>query len=98
MNTLPDVTIEIKDMFTNKSAERLAAEVGKRLADGLRARAPSWDGKRMITVTPEENREIHVDFATGKDKTVYKRRIRCEYCGVISERDYGTCAHCGAPL
>lgn len=25
-------------------------------------------------------------------------RKRCEYCGVISERDYGTCAHCGAPL
>jgi hypothetical protein len=25
-------------------------------------------------------------------------RIRCDYCGVVSEKDYGTCEHCGAPL
>lgn len=26
------------------------------------------------------------------------RRLRCEYCGCLSEKDYGTCEHCGAPL
>ena len=27
-----------------------------------------------------------------------RRRLRCEYCGCLSEKDYGTCEHCGAPL
>lgn len=26
------------------------------------------------------------------------RRLRCEYCGCIADKDYGTCDHCGAPL
>ena len=26
------------------------------------------------------------------------RRIRCEYCGVLSDKNYGTCKQCGAPL
>ena len=26
------------------------------------------------------------------------RRLRCEYCGCVSGRDFGTCEHCGAPL
>lgn len=26
------------------------------------------------------------------------RRLKCEYCGCISGKDYGTCEHCGAPL
>lgn len=26
------------------------------------------------------------------------RRLKCQYCGCISEKDYGTCEHCGAPL
>lgn len=26
------------------------------------------------------------------------RRLRCEYCGCLSKKDYGTCEHCGAPL
>lgn len=26
------------------------------------------------------------------------RRLRCEYCGCISEKDHGTCSHCGAVL
>lgn len=25
-------------------------------------------------------------------------RLKCQYCGCISEKDYGTCEHCGAPL
>lgn len=101
MNTLPNVTIEIKDLFTNKSAERIAAEVGKRLADGFRAGTSSWDGKLVKTVTSEEHREIHgmKPLPPTTDTNVTKaHRKRCEYCGVISERDYGTCAHCGAPL
>ncbi len=27
-----------------------------------------------------------------------EHRKRCAYCGVLSEKDYGTCDHCGAPL
>ena len=26
------------------------------------------------------------------------RRLRCEYCGCLAEKDYGNCDHCGAPL
>ena len=26
------------------------------------------------------------------------KRIRCQYCGCLSEKDYGTCEHCGAAL
>ena len=26
------------------------------------------------------------------------RRLKCQYCGCISEKDYSTCEHCGAPL
>jgi hypothetical protein len=25
-------------------------------------------------------------------------RLKCEYCGCIADKDYGTCDHCGAPL
>ena len=27
-----------------------------------------------------------------------EKRKRCEYCGCLSEKEYGTCEHCGAPL
>lgn len=27
-----------------------------------------------------------------------KGRLVCEYCGCISDKDHGTCEHCGAPL
>lgn len=26
------------------------------------------------------------------------RRLKCEYCSCIADKDYGTCDHCGAPL
>ena len=26
------------------------------------------------------------------------KRLYCEYCGCIAEKDYGNCTHCGAPL
>lgn len=26
------------------------------------------------------------------------RRLYCEYCGCISDKEHGTCEHCGAPL
>ena len=28
----------------------------------------------------------------------YQKRLVCEYCGCISDKDYGTCEHCGAVL
>jgi hypothetical protein len=27
-----------------------------------------------------------------------RKRLVCEYCGCISDKDYGTCEHCGAVL
>lgn len=27
-----------------------------------------------------------------------QKRLHCEYCGCISEKEHGTCEHCGAPL
>lgn len=27
-----------------------------------------------------------------------RKRKRCEYCGCLSKKEYGTCEHCGAPL
>ena len=27
-----------------------------------------------------------------------QKRLYCEYCGCISEKEHGTCDHCGAPL
>ena len=26
------------------------------------------------------------------------RHLKCEYCGCISSKEFGTCEHCGAPL
>ena len=26
------------------------------------------------------------------------KRLYCEYCGCISDKEHGTCEHCGAPL
>lgn len=28
----------------------------------------------------------------------YQKRLVCEYCGCISNKDHGTCEHCGAVL
>ncbi len=33
-----------------------------------------------------------------QDKRPRTIRKRCAYCGTVSDRDYGTCEHCGAPL
>lgn len=27
-----------------------------------------------------------------------QKRLYCEYCGCISDKEHGTCEHCGAPL
>ena len=98
---MSDVIIVQTDPFPAEDAEKIAAKVGKMLADGFRVGFSSWDGKPMKTVTPNEHREIHgmKPLPPTTDTNVTKaHRKRCEYCGVISERDYGTCAHCGAPL
>lgn len=45
---------------------------------------------RKIQQLPTEYQQIAMDAC--------KKRKRCEYCGCLSEKDYGTCEHCGAPL
>lgn len=48
-------------------------------------------------------REIFRMHGVEPDEIYYgvpdkKKRLRCGYCGCISEKDYGNCTHCGAPL
>lgn len=38
--------------------------------------------------------EKHAPVADRKGR----RRLKCEYCGCIANKDYGTCEHCGAVL
>lgn len=48
--------------------------------------------------------EGHLIYYRDNTVSVYQpmdtkpQRLRCEYCGCLSEKDYGTCEHCGAPL
>lgn len=54
------------------------------------------DNKLYETSTLNEIREM-AGMEPVKSEDTEKRK-RCEYCGCVSDRDYGTCAHCGAPL
>ena len=48
-------------------------------------------GRGNISIIPHEVESwISVDAKP--------RCLKCQYCGCISEKDYGTCEHCGAPL
>ena len=38
------------------------------------------------------------EVETWTSADVKPRRLKCQYCGCISKKDYGTCEHCGAPL
>ena len=42
--------------------------------------------------------KLNDNAITWEDTRVYKKRLYCEYCGCISEKEHGTCEHCGAPL
>lgn len=44
------------------------------------------------------NRMRQAQIAFVQDKFQSRERLVCEYCGVIADKEYGTCAHCGAPL
>lgn len=35
---------------------------------------------------------------SGSNMKNSTRRLRCEYCGCLSEKNHGTCSHCGAVL
>ena len=39
-----------------------------------------------------------VDAYSWISATPRYKRLHCEYCGCISEKEHGTCEHCGAPL
>ncbi len=44
------------------------------------------------------NRLRSASILSAQEKIQTRERLVCEYCGCIAEKDYGTCAHCGAPL
>lgn len=78
-------------------AKEMLEQIGVDLGES-ESKTVFWaDGKQYetfeaATLTPNACREAH------GYKTIEKKKKRCEYCGTISERDYGTCEHCGAPL
>lgn len=39
-----------------------------------------------------------ISYIPSEWEAAKPKRIRCEYCGCLSEKDYGTCEHCGAAL
>lgn len=52
------------------------------------------DGKYSISNAIES---VKIEPLTCGHLLQAKRTV-CEYCGCISEKDYGTCDYCGAPL
>lgn len=54
------------------------------------------DNKLYETSTWNEVREMAGMEPIESEET--EKRKRCEYCGCLSDKDFGTCEHCGAPL
>lgn len=48
---------------------------------------------KFATLTVVDNSSEIVEAAYRPN-----RRLHCEYCGCISDKEHGTCEHCGAPL
>ena len=61
----------------------------------------TWDDGEVLTVTSFSDIDKFI-VADEPITTVWEaakpKRIRCEYCDCLSEKDYGTCEHCGAAL
>lgn len=59
-----------------------------------------YDMTHLQTMTPNELRELHgiKPIMKGPQDRKGTIRKRCAYCGTVSDRDYGTCEQCGAPL
>ena len=51
------------------------------------------DSNKIVSYHPE-----WFDSVCCTSEQPRPKRLRCEYCGCLSEKDYGTCEHCGAPL
>lgn len=79
-------------------------EAGKRMAVGFASGFSIGENRKLVRyggpVKPYV--EPYADTTWGEymtgEKPPEQKRTRCAYCGVISEKDYGTCEHCGAPL
>jgi myo-inositol-1-phosphate synthase len=57
------------------------------------------DGKYLVYNSGMGNiNTIEHEVETWVPIDTKPRRLKCQYCGCISEKDYGTCEHCGAPL
>lgn len=75
--------------FTNKTKEKI---------EEMKATAGRGEEKEYVLSTDSDKltyspHEIEPVWVSDRP-----RRLKCSYCGCISEKDYGTCDHCGAPL
>lgn len=75
--------------FTNKAKEKI---------EEMKVTAGRGEEKQYV-LSPDSDKLIwsphEIEAVWVSDRP---RRLKCSYCGCISERDYGTCDHCGAPL
>lgn len=72
------------------------------------ASAYAIDAKDIVCKHPEYIVDVSgksatltvVDNSNKIAEAAYRlnRRLYCEYCGCISDKEHGTCEHCGAPL
>lgn len=58
----------------------------------------TWCGEDVICTANIADNAITDSYISSVWEAAKPKRIRCEYCGCLSDKDYGTCEHCGAAL
>lgn len=76
----------------------------KTCADKLRISDSELDSWTLTTgigdsaTIPISDWNTSVTIGTSNLYESRPRRLKCEYCGCISSKEFGTCEYCGAPL
>jgi len=88
----------MQSLFSSINASNAAATMS--IYDSMRCNCDTQQNVGFLASVPEPCRPNSLLYR-GVCEDYYepqKKRLRCEYCGCLSEKDYGTCEHCGAPL